>query len=135
MKMYDINGDVVPVDIRQSSYPLKGDNSRSKIQNMVSIILQELYPRQPILEEFSVPGSRLKIDFYLPKSDLLVEVDGIQHDEFTPVYHGSKTSSNKFVRQNDNDGLKNSWATVNNLTLIRIKHDDDEQSIRSKLSG
>lgn len=65
-------------------------------------------------------GYNLKYDFYLPKQNLLVEYDGIQH--FIPVKaFGGKNDFNKRVFK---DNIKNNYANDNDINLLRIPHTD-----------
>lgn len=54
MKMFDINGDLINVDVRPSSYPIRG-YSKSNLQGQIGTLLQEKFPIEPILEEFIIP--------------------------------------------------------------------------------
>jgi hypothetical protein len=119
MKMYDVDGNFVNADIRESRYPLKGI-SKSALQGKAAIKLRESYPYASILEEFQVPGSQMTVDFFVPSQGLVVEVDGRQHEEFVPFFHGDKSTSRKFVEQVNRDGRKELWAQNNKFKMVRI---------------
>lgn len=55
----------------------------------------------------------LFFDFYLPDYNLCIEYDGEQH-----------FSENKPQRQRENDFLKNTYCTKNNIHLLRISYRD-----------
>jgi hypothetical protein len=120
MKMFNIQGDLVNVDVRQSSYPISL-GGKSKLQLELGKKLQELYPYDVILEEFPVPGSRMRVDFFVPGKRLLYEADGAQHDNFIPFFHGDKATSNKYAGQVIRDSSKETWAEMNGFSLNRIK--------------
>jgi very-short-patch-repair endonuclease len=124
MKLYDINGELVQTDIRPSNKPVKF-KSRSILQGKVGEKLQELYPRDTILEDFTIPGSRLSVDFFLPKREMVIEIDGIQHSEYTPFFHGPLSTSGGYGKQVSRDRQKEGWCSMNGFKLIRIEKDED----------
>ena len=64
-------------------------------------------------------GGRFRYDFYLPAYNVLIEIDGEQH--FKQVTKFQKNKSD-FLKQQENDRRKNSYALANNITLIRIPY-------------
>lgn len=69
--------------------------------------------------------SLLPFDFYLPKTNICIEYDGIQH--FYPTF-GSKA----FELTKINDKIKNKYCKSNDIRLIRIKYNSN---ISEKLSA
>jgi len=128
MKMFDINGDFVNVDVRPSSYPVKGI-SKSKLQGEIGQKLQNDYPREIVLEEFIIPGSRMAFDFFLPRKKIVIECDGSQHFEFSPFFHGDRETSHKFAKQIGRDRAKEEWAEINNIKVIRISSKEEMEKI------
>lgn len=61
----------------------------------------------------------LKFDFYLPKYNLCIEYDGIQHFEYSN--HGWNTKE-KFDQTQYRDSIKNKFCEENNINLIRIPY-------------
>jgi len=62
-------------------------------------------------------------DGYLPEPfNLLIEIDGIQHDELTPHFH---RTDDAFEKQKLRDARKRKIAIKNEFRFIRFKHDDD----------
>lgn len=69
-----------------------------------------------------------RYDFYLPDhngGEVLIEVDGIFH--FKPVL-----GRQRFVRQQNNDRKKNSYALANDIPLYRIPYWKIDSIRRSK---
>jgi len=128
MKIYNINGDLVQADIRPSKRPVKF-KSRSNLQKLVGEKLEQLYPRDTILEDFTIPDSRLSVDFFLPKRDLVIEVQGRQHDEYIPHFHGEKTTAGTYGTQISNDRQKAAWADMNNFKLVEIRTEADLEQL------
>jgi hypothetical protein len=129
MKMFNIHGKEVSVDVRPSSYPIK-ESSRSILQQRVGEMLKETFQREVVLEEFTVPGSRMKLDFFIPKFGLAVEIQGKQHAGHVGFFHGDKNFSTKYAGQKSRDRQKHEWAELNNFTLIEINYGESEQRIR-----
>lgn len=87
-------------------------------------LLKKLFPFDMIMEEVTVNGcpSLLYLDFVIVKQRLVIEVQGIQHRQFTKWFHGT---INGFLAQKKRDKMKEEWCALNNLILIRL--DDNER--------
>ena len=74
----------------------------------------------------------LPFDFYLNDFNILIEVDGKQHEH--PVYFGGddgltqeekdKIALENFITLKRHDNIKNEYCKINHIKLIRIKYDD-----------
>lgn len=64
----------------------------------------------------------LRFDFYLPKNNICIEFDGIQH--FQPVRTFDKNDPLAFYFRQNNDLKKNLFCKRNGIKLIRIKYTD-----------
>ena len=106
-------------NVKASKWPMKGENSRSKIQNSVGQILREKFPYDPILEDITIPQSRLSLDFFIPHRKIAIEVQGSQHDEFNSFFHSTKAA---FHKQKQRDSDKRSFCEMNNITLIEVRN-------------
>lgn len=71
-------------------------------------------------EQKQIPGSKLKMDFFLPEKNICIEYDGIQHFEPRSKFGGSK----EFDIQKSRDLRKNDYCKNNNIRLIRIPYKD-----------
>ena len=70
------------------------------------------------------PGGRpLFFDFWLPEARALIEVDGQQHEHGWWA-HRRNGNTAAIIRGRDNDGIKNAWASANNIPLLRLRWDD-----------
>ena len=96
------------------------------------LILRNLFKRDIILEEVSLPGSNtvtrtstLYADFFIPSRNLMVEVHGRQHYEFVDFYH--KTVSG-FYKSKARDRDKIRWCELNDINIVILKYtgSDDE---------
>lgn len=63
---------------------------------------------------------KLSFDFYLPKLNLLVEYDGIQHHKPLKFFGGESA----FLKVKMNDKIKNMFAKNNSINLLRIKYNE-----------
>lgn len=59
----------------------------------------------------------LELDFYIHSKRLAIEVQGNQHFEFVPFFHGDESG---FERQQERDAKKASLCRENNIKLIYI---------------
>jgi Zn finger protein HypA/HybF involved in hydrogenase expression len=78
------------------------------------------YIKEKIFDNCRGIKRTLSFDFYLPKQNMLLEYDGIQH--FIPIkYFGGKKTYDSLKKR---DEIKNSFAKNNNISLLRIKHNE-----------
>jgi hypothetical protein len=124
MKMFDIDGELVSIDVRPSSYPIKS-KSRSSLQGQTAEALVDRFPRQDVLEDFTIPGSRMSVDFFLPGLRMVIEVQGRQHDQHVPHFHGNKATSLDFAKQLVRDRKKKEWADMNSFDWLEIRTKED----------
>jgi hypothetical protein len=120
MKFKTLSNREVRIDIVPSRYPIR---SRSKCksdgQYFLGRTISAVYGAGTlILEEFSIPETRLAIDFYLPHNNLAFEYQGKQHDQFVAHFHGDKKG---FERQKERDKRKRAWCELNDILLIEIR--------------
>ncbi len=75
------------------------------------------YVREKTFEECNNIG-KLRFDFYLPKYNICLEYDGIQH--YKPIeYFGGVYD---FEKRKYNDSIKDEFCKLNNIDLFRIKY-------------
>lgn len=93
----------------------------SRGEKFVEEWLQDV--RIPYIREYMFANCRninpLPFDFYLPNENLLIEFDGEQHYHPVEFFGGVET----FVITQNNDKIKNNFATSSNIPLLRIKYD------------
>ena len=68
----------------------------------------------------SIPGTKLKFDFYIPQKNMYIEYDGIQHYEPRSRFGGEK----EYLLQVNRDKLKNDYCEKINGKLLRIGYKD-----------
>lgn len=80
-------------------------------------LLQEKYPTVLILEEFQIQVKKNKylyLDFFIPIYKIAIEVQGQQHEKYTPFFHNNQYN---YIQYKINDKLKKDWAELNNIEL------------------
>lgn len=88
------------------------------------LILNKIeYVRQYRLPIFKTRGLKLYYDFYLPKLNLLIEFDGLQHFVPVKVWGGTENLRKTQMR----DEIKNKFAKTCNIPLLRIAYKDDDK--------
>jgi hypothetical protein len=102
---------------------IRKENSEGNQQ--LGILLVKLFPFMEIKSEYHL-GEKLRLDQYIPQLKLGWEYDGIQH--FQPVTFGgiSQTEAEeKYKRQKQLDARKTELCKQQNISLIRIRYDEE----------
>ena len=128
MQLLNIHGELVTVDVRPSKYPIRAV-SKSKLQGIAGEHLTDRFPNSPVLEEFTIPGSKLSVDFFLPIKKIAVEVQGIQHKEHSVFFHGDRKLSLEYGRQKSRDRQKANWCEINGFKMIEVFTEEDLEQI------
>jgi len=110
--------DFIVWNVSTSKYPLKKENvCRSKIQYKAGQQIKKRYPLDPIVEDITIPGTRLSLDFYLPQREIAFEIQGKQHLEYVPFFHKDKSD---LVSQKKRDETKKFFCEINDIILYTI---------------
>lgn len=89
------------------------------------LILNKIeYIRQYRLPVFKTKGLKLRYDFYLPKLNILIEFDGIQH--FIPIEKWGGLENLRKTQMRDE--IKNKFARTYNIPLLRISYKDESNA-------
>lgn len=101
----------------------KGERIISSALSELSVEFETQYPltKNPKTNRF------LKVDFFLPHNNTVIEFDGIQHYEPIDFFGGK----NNFKNISNRDNIKNNYCVSNDINLIRIKYDTDPNEIKS----
>lgn len=112
MRFICLDGSITKIDINPADYPAR---NISNVQTAARERIKREFGGQIILEEFTIPKSQLRIDFFLPRMNTAVEVHGRQHYEFVKHFHGTKQ---KFAQAQRRDAEKAHWCELNNIELV-----------------
>ena len=132
MKVIGLNNKIYNLSLPK--IVLKDDQTkRSKPHLRAKEILGGLFRGELIYEEVGLPGSgRLKVDFYVPRHSLMVEVQGRQHSEYVGHFHKNKLA---FLKQLKRDQNKRKWCELNQIVLVELYDGDWEEQLRGAISG
>lgn len=131
MRFFSLAGREYNVDIRPSKWPRRTrDKCKSYRQWQVGEIIAELWPHHLVLEEFSVPGEGMFLDFFMPRKRYVIEVNGEQHYKYNEFFHGTREA---FLAQKERDRRKELWCATNMLWICYIRPKDSEEQIIDKL--
>jgi hypothetical protein len=113
------------------------DKSVSNLHRRVRTFLKNIFPKHLILEEVTLPGSKvsgvcnsLRLDFLLPQLDLAIEVHGEQHYKYNSHFFKTK---NDFFLAIKRDKFKVEWCEINNLNLAELKFNESEDEWRERI--
>lgn len=114
---------------------LKKRVNSSSYHKLARRILKEEFSMIPILEEVAIPGCgkrKLFADFYIPRKKIMIEVQGEQHYEYNPHFHGNPRSR-KFAKAQHRDSVKREWCDINGIILIELSYKEKENVWRNKI--
>ena len=124
--------------INFSKYYVYGDDTRhkSKPHKKAKKVLREVFPYDSRYEEVSLPGSNkgsssiLRADFFIPNQNLIVEIHGQQHYEFTVHFHKTKLDFYKSLARDKN---KENWCKLNSIKFVALKYSESKNEWRESL--
>lgn len=118
MKVLGLNGKTYNLKLIRKEF-----KQRSKGHIEVRVIIAELFPLHLWYEEVGLPGSGgLKSDFYIPELNLMIEVQGRQHNEYVQFFHKNKMG---FLNSKKRDLNKVKWCELNNIRLVKLNDGED----------
>ena len=122
MKFKTLSNKEVNVPILPTRFPIRTREAcKSFGQFALGRLLLELYGNSEIiLEEFSIPDSRLSLDFFLLNRKIAFEFQGKQHQTFSKFFHGTKKGLDKQLQR---DATKKEWCDLNGIQLVYVYDD------------
>ena len=91
-----------------------------KSQTILFQKLQETFPKELFLWEYSPEWlGKQRIDIFIPKYNIAIEYNGIQHYEINDFFGGEEA----FLNQIKRDSIKKFKCKENNCTLFEIRYD------------
>lgn len=100
------------------------DNRGSEEQRIIYRFLKDLYPSYDVIYEAVLPNG-MRFDCFVKQIGLVIELDGIQHNQYVEHFHGDY---NGFLVQRIKDRKKDSIAESLGIKLIRINQSDCPKS-------
>lgn len=108
----------------------------SDLHKRARFLIKEIFPLELVFEEITLPGSKthsnslLYLDFLLPSKAIGIEVQGQQHIEYTPFFHGNKQS---FGKSQNRDNVKEEWCELNNIILIQLPYNESNEEWKLRI--
>jgi hypothetical protein len=96
--------------------------SRSNFQREVKSFLYKSWAHHIVCEEFPMVGTLNKFDIVDFTLKVIIECDGLQHDNYNPFFH--QKSKIKYLNQIKRDVVKERWAEQNGFKVIHIYEKD-----------
>jgi hypothetical protein len=127
------------LDGREHSWSLVSSPSEhcSQLHERARTVLNNIFPFDRIYEEVNLPGSAVKgrnstltADFYIPTRHIMIEVNGIQHTEYTHFFHKNKMA---FFKGKARDVSKKRWCELNDVTLIYFDYKESDEEWKLKI--
>lgn len=110
----------INVDINK--YRIDWDRTVSKPQKAVKDFLFRYWKNKIVLEEFRVPGSRLRFDIVNMNDHIIIEVSPKKvHGEYNKFFHKSRLG---YVNSLKRDMSKVEWAQLNDFVLVEVYDED-----------
>jgi len=87
--------------------------------------LNILYERQKTFNDLKNPKTnwKLRYDFFIPKENMLIEFNGLQHYKYTKYWNKN------FETQQYKDNLKKEYAINNDYKFLVIKYGEDIEKV------
>lgn len=124
MKLLSSNGQTYSIQPLDYICSNNATANKSKGHLLARQLIKEIFVAEWILEEVpaKIGKQTLYVDFLLKSRQIVVEVQGIQHKEFTPHFHETQAG---FRASQVRDQQKRLWCELNQFTLIEL---DSEQT-------
>lgn len=107
----------------------------SKQSQEVEVLLKECFPFFSYKKEYYVKfgNEKLFFDFYIPKLNIFIEVQGQQHYNYIEFFHKDPLT---LVKQKKRDLLKEEWIYDNKYKLVKIKFNEklNKKSFLAKIN-
>ena len=123
---------VIGLDGREYKFNPKSKRrgNASKLHIKCRKLLKKIMPMHKVLEEVSIPGCLLYLDFYIPELLMAIEVHGKQHFVYNNHFYKSKS---QFIKAKNRDLDKKHWCNINNIDLVELKYNEDLNEWENKI--
>lgn len=98
-------------------------NNASEYHIKARETIKKLFPFSKVLEEVHAIGTKLYLDFYLPKEGIVIEVHGEQHYSFNSLFFRDQKH---FLEVKHNDKRKQDWCYINDIEYVELPYDDQK---------
>lgn len=115
------------VNIAVTKYNIDWERKVSKPQKAVKDFLFPWWRQDHVLEEFMIPGSRMRIDLLNLSSRVAVEVSPDSSHKFNKFFHKDRVGG--FLASVKRDLKKEEWILANDFKLISVYSTDNLDEI------
>lgn len=127
MKLKKINGKIVSVVAKNN---IDWNKIISKPQFLVKKFLESFWKNDSVVEEFHIPGSRMRIDFFNFSKRIAIEVNPDNyHVNYNNFLHKNKLN---FLEKVKSDEKKRIWCQSNDIKFAEL-YDEDIDSLSENL--
>lgn len=120
-----------------NAFAFEGSMATSKLQRQVSEFLSVHLGHYTIRENYRPEwlstdnGGRLELDFYIEELRAAIEVQGIQHFEFSPMFHATYGD---FIAQQERDRRKKELCASSGIELFEVVEMDEMPGVVEQLT-
>lgn len=123
MKFTKLNGDKL-YSVNIIKYKVDWERKVSAPQFKIKSLVKKFWEHNVVLEEFVIPGSRLRLDLFNTNKKIVLEVSpDCYHSDYNSFLHGNR---HKFLDKIKKDFAKRNWCERNNLSIIELTDKDIE---------
>lgn len=109
------------INVNINKYIIDWNYAVSKPQKAFKDLIYPYWKCNIVLEEFRIPGSKLRCDIVNLTKRIIAEISPQQHFSYNKFFHGSRSG---FIQAMKRDVDKIQWAEDNNFRLIEITEKD-----------
>lgn len=121
MKVKDLTGHIHNWNLTGHIASPNESRPRSQLHIVARELLKKEYPTDHLLEELTIPGEQLFLDFFIPRIKTAFEIQGEQHFNYVSHFHSSPQA---FKRGKINDKRKSDWCDLNNIKIIYLLYSE-----------
>lgn len=109
-----------------STFP---DGRGSAGQLRIFTFMKKLYSKYTVLWEQPINTLGARLDIFVKELGIAIEVDGVQHDEFSSFFHKDADGFKKAFKA---DQAKDDFCEMNGIKLIRLKY---KEALQIEIEG
>jgi len=122
LKFSKLNRPNLKVNVNLSKYTIDWKDGGSKPHLKTKQFLEPYWQFSQVLEEFMIPGSKLRIDILNITSKIAVEISPKGSHSFNPFFHKSRAGG--FLASVKRDQSKEEWILENGFQYVCLTDED-----------
>ena len=132
MKFSKLNHPNTQVNVNLIKYAINWTEGGSKPHLKVKQFLEPYWRFSQVLEEFLIPGSKLRIDILNVSQKIAIEISPSSSHSFNPFFHKSRAGG--FLASLKRDQGKEEWILENGFQYICLGDEDLKDLTISRFS-